>query len=92
MSVMDLYIAKMERQLDDWTATLAAMKTKLDDSELQGRLEFHSQLDASQRQHELACRHLDELKQSGEEAWQTLKSGVEAAWKELATSVREEIT
>jgi len=91
MSAMDLYLVKMEGQLNDWSARLAAMKTKLDDSELQDRLEFHNQLDASQRQHELACRHLEELKQSGEEAWQTLKSGVEAAWKELTTSIREKM-
>ena len=91
MSVMDLYVAKMEGQLNGWSARIAAMKTKLDESEEQGRLEFHNQLDASQRQHELACRHLEELKQSGEEAWQTLKSGVEAAWKELTTSIREKM-
>jgi hypothetical protein len=81
------YVAKMEAQLNEWSAKLAAMKAKLEAAELEGRAEFHKQLDASQRQHEIARRHLDELKQSSEEAWEALKAGVEVAWKEFTTSV-----
>lgn len=80
------YLARMESRLQEWTGRLDAMKAVLDESELQDRREFHRQIEASQRQHEVARRHLDELKQSGEEALQALKSGVEAAWEELAAS------
>ncbi|GAC1535077.1 MAG: hypothetical protein NVS2B9_00070 [Myxococcales bacterium] len=86
MSFKETYLAQMEARLYEWSAKLDAMKAVLEESELQDRLEFHRQVEASQRQHEVARRHLDELKQSGEEAWQALKSGVEAAWKELAAS------
>lgn len=84
------YLAKMETQLTAWSAKLDAMKAVLEESELQDRLEFHRQVEASQRQHEVARRHLDELKQSGEEAWEALKAGVEASWKELTASVKSE--
>jgi hypothetical protein len=90
MSLKDLYVAKMETQLNDWSVKLAAMKVKLEEVELQGRLAFHKQVDASQQHHETACMHLDELKQSGEDAWEALKAGVETAWKELATSIEAE--
>lgn len=83
MSQKELYVAKMEAQLSAWRSKLDAMKARLDEAELQGRLEFHRQLEASQRQHEVAVRHLDELKQAGEQAWDALKAGVETAWKEL---------
>jgi hypothetical protein len=87
MSLQELYVAKMQGQISEWSIKLAAMKAKLDEAELQGRLEFHKQVDASQRQHEVASRHLDELKQAGDEAWESLRAGVEIAWKELATSM-----
>lgn len=87
MPLTELYLAKMEAQLTAWSAKLDAMKAVLEQSELQDRLEFHRQVEASQLQHEVARRHLDELKQSGEEAWEALKAGVEAAWKEFAASM-----
>ena len=83
MSQKELYVEKMEAQLNDWRAKLDAIKARLEEAELQGRLEFHKQVEASQRQHEVACRHLDELKKSGEEAWDALKAGVDTVWKEL---------
>ncbi|MFL5312290.1 MAG: hypothetical protein ACJ79H_17800 [Myxococcales bacterium] len=92
MSAKDVYVARMETQLNEWTKRLAAMKVKLDEVELQSRLAFHKQVEASQQHHEDACMHLDELKQSGEDAWEALKLGVEAAWKELAASTKSERT
>jgi hypothetical protein len=90
MSLQQLYVAKMEAQMSEWSVKLAAMKAKLDEAELHGRLEFHKQVDASQRQHEVASRHLDELKQAGEEAWESLRAGVDIVWKDLATSMNGE--
>jgi hypothetical protein len=86
MPLQKVYLTQMEAQLIAWNAKLDAMKSVLAESELQDRLEFHRQVEASQRHHEVARRHLDELKQSGEEAWGALKAGIEAAWRELAAS------
>ena len=90
MSLQQQYVAKMEAQISAWTAKLAVMKAKLDEAEVQGRHEFHKQIDASQRQHEVASQQLDELKQAGEEAWESLRAGVETVWKDLATSIHGE--
>jgi hypothetical protein len=83
MSQKELFVENMETQLSDWRAKLDAMKARLEEAELEGRLEFHKQIEASQRQHEVACRHLDELKHSGEEAWDALKAGIDVVWNEL---------
>ena len=83
MSQKELYVAKMEAQLNAWRARLDSMKARLEEAELQGRIEFHKQVEASQHQHEIACQHLDELKLAGEEAWAALKVGVELAWTDL---------
>ena len=86
MSQKELYVAKMETELNAWRQRLGAMKARLEEAELQGRLEFHKQMEASQHQHEIACRNLDELKQAGEEAWGALKEGVETVWNDLKAS------
>src|SRR5512140_760892 len=72
MPLKEACLEKMEAQLTTWSAKLDAMKAVLEESELQDRIEFH--------------RQVDELKQAGEEAWETLKSGIEGTWKELAAS------
>jgi len=87
MAAAKLYLEKMEAQLTAWGTRLDAMKVVLEESELQDRLEFHRQVEASQRHHELARRHLDELKQSGEQAWDALKAVIDSAWKELEASM-----
>jgi len=83
MTPKELYVVKMEAQLNAWREKLDAMKDRLEEAELQGRLEFHRQVEASQHQHETACRHLDELKRSGEQAWEALNAGVDTVWKDL---------
>ncbi len=87
MSLQDLYVAQMQARIDEWNATLAMLRAKLDAAELQGRLEYHMQIDASQRQHEGALRNLDELKHSSEKAWEALKAGFDSAWNELASAI-----
>jgi hypothetical protein len=86
MPLEKLLIAKMEAHFSQWGERLDAMKVRLEEGELQDRIEFHKQVDASQRQHEQARQHLDEMKQSGEDAWRALKAGVEAALAELSAS------
>ena len=49
---------------------------------------LQKQIEASQRQHEFACRNLDEFKQAGEEAWGALKAGVETVWKDINASAK----
>ena len=90
MPLEALLIAKMEAHFTLWGERLDAMKVRLEEGELQDRLEFHKQVDASQRQHELARQHLDELRQSGEEAWGALKEGVETTLKEITASIQPE--
>lgn len=90
MTQKELYVAKMEAQLTAWREKLDAMKARIEEAEIQGRLEYHKQIEASQHQHEIACRHLDELKQAGEEAWTQLKAGAETAWKALAAEANRD--
>jgi hypothetical protein len=40
--------------------------------------------DKTKSMHAKAVKHLEELKQAGEDGWEALKAGVEDAWKELS--------
>lgn len=42
--------------------------------------------DKTKSMHAKAVKHLEELKQAGEDGWEALKAGVEDAWKELSTA------
>jgi hypothetical protein len=90
MSVKDLPIATLQAHFKEWAARMDAIKARLEEGERADRLEFHKQVDASQRQHETSLRHIDELKQSSELALQALKKGVETALNELIAAVKKE--
>jgi hypothetical protein len=90
MSLKKVNLTQVEAQFAQWSECLDAMRVRLEKSEIEGRLAFHQQVDASQRQLETRLRHLEELKRSGEAAWCALKAGVESALKELSSSINGE--
>jgi hypothetical protein len=90
MLLKEVNLTQVEAQFAQWSERLDAMRVRLEKNEIEGRLAFHQQVDASQRQLEARLRHLEELKHSGEAAWSALKAGVESALKELSSSINGE--
>jgi len=83
MVMKNAYVAKMEAELNGWSARLKELKAKAEKATAQGRIEYQKKLEASKLKHDAAARKLVELKSAGEDKWEALKSGVESAWNEL---------
>lgn len=87
MSTKDEYVQKMHAKLDQWNAEIDTLVLKADQENDEARVEYHKQIEALRAAARQARVLLDELRQSGEGAWQDMKTGVEAAWDAIGAAM-----
>lgn len=80
MSTKDEYVRKMHSKLDHLNAEIDALAAKADQAKAESRAEYHKQIESLRSKRDHARERMDTLQQSGEGAWEDLKSGVETAW------------
>ena len=77
------YEEKFSAQLDEWEARLALLRAKGDKATAEAKIEYFETTDALKAKHDESCTRFNELKASGDDAWEELKSGTEKAWDEF---------
>jgi hypothetical protein len=73
----------MERQLKHWGARLDDLAAKVATAGANAEADRRDLVAELRAKQELAQAKLDELKAAGGDKWETLKAGVEGAYKEL---------
>jgi hypothetical protein len=91
MESKELYKAKINALLKEWGIRIADLKAKADLAEANLKVEYLKQVDELRAKKEEAEAKLDELSKAGDDAWDTLKAGVEKAASDLKDSVKEAI-
>ena len=76
-------VGKMETQLKHWGSKLDDIVAKAETAGAEVKTEYHKHIDDLKAKHKAAQLRLNELKTSGGEKWETVKSGFESAWNEL---------
>ena len=77
------YQEKLSAQLEEWNAQIALFIAKADKARAEGKFDHDKIIEALQHKQDEAKIKLQELKSSGDEAWEDLKAGAEKAWAEL---------
>ncbi|MCA1784543.1 MAG: coiled coil domain-containing protein [Desulfotignum sp.] len=88
MSKKEAYEKKLEAQLQEWKTDIDKMKAKADKADAEAKLEYYKQIEDLRTKQEAAQKKLTELKASGGDAWEDLKSGIELAWTSLGESIK----
>ena len=76
-------LGKLETQLKQWGAKLDEFVAKADRAGTAARIDNRKRIDELQAKVRVAQAKLDEVKTAGSEKWETLKAGLESAWKDL---------
>ena len=92
MDSKDVYKAKIDAQLKEWAVKIADLKSKAELAESTLKVEYLKQIEALRAKKEETQAKLEELKVAGDDAWDTLKAGVEKAVSELKDSVNSAIS
>ena len=83
------YEEKLDAQLKEWSAQIALLKAKADGARADLKIDYHKTIEALQRKNDEARTKLQELKTSGDEAWEDLKIGAEKVWSEVKAAYHD---
>ena len=86
------YEEKIDAQLEEWGAQIALLKARADKAKAEAKVEYYKTIEVLQRRQDEARAKLDELKTSGDEAWEDLKTGAEKAWDEVKTAFHDAVS
>lgn len=78
-SSRDEYVRKMQAKLQEWNEEIDILGAKANEVAADLRNEYGEQIETLKAKQEAARQKIDELQQSGEGAWEDLKSGLELA-------------
>ena len=86
MNEKELYRQKKQAQLDEWKAELAKIRAKAKGASADRKLELKRKTDAIESKIKKGESMLSEIAGASEEAWGSIKEGVESAWESLRSA------
>lgn len=89
MTDRELYQQKRQAELDEWMAMVDQLKAKATKVAADARLEMNRQIQAIESRIKEGRAKLTELEAASEDAWDSIKCGVDSAWTSLKTACGE---
>ncbi len=86
------YIAKLESKVDEMKSQLDQLTDKSKDLEKDVRAEFEKEKANLERRRIALKTKLDEVRNSGEEAWKDFHEGVVSAWNDLTDGFKNALS
>ena len=88
MSERDAYIEKMKAQLDAWNAKIDQYEAQAKKAGADAQLHFEKQLEELKDSRDDAAKHIKEMQDASNDAWESLQRGAENAWDEMARAFK----
>jgi len=92
MTKRDVDQGEMEKKLQNWGAKLDEMKAKADQSGADTKAQLEGKIEALTVKRDAMQQRLADLKGSSDEAWHSVKTGLQAAWNDLSDAFEEAAT
>jgi len=83
------HMGKLETQLKNWGARLDQIVAKAEKAGSTVNVERRQCVDDLKAKYQVAQSKLGELKAAGSEKWETLKTGLDAAWGDLEAAFKK---
>jgi outer membrane murein-binding lipoprotein Lpp len=83
------YIDQMTAQLKEWSRKIDELEFKARAARADARVTYEQRIKDMKSKREAVSTRLQELKGAGSEAWETMSTGVEAAWDEFKRAFTE---
>jgi hypothetical protein len=85
------YEEKIDAQLEEFNAQIALLKARAAKAKAEAKIEYYKTIEALQQKQEEAGAKLHELKNTGDDAWEDLKTGSEKAWVEIKIAFNDAV-
>jgi uncharacterized coiled-coil DUF342 family protein len=86
-SKREQYIDKMAEQLKEWSAAIDDLESRISGASAEAKLQYAQRIQDLKEKRDALSIKLRELGETGSEAWDALKSGVETSWDELQKAI-----
>ena len=86
------YIQSLHQKIDEWNSDIDELIAKKDKVETESKLELQKQIDALKVKRSEMEIKLEALKNTGADAWEDVKSGVDLAWEAMNSAVRSAVS
>lgn len=87
MKQREVYLHKLQTQMDEWNAALDQLKDRAEQVEADAKADYDGQINDLQHKQYIVQKKLEELRQASDDAWESLKFDVEDASNRLGESV-----
>jgi predicted nuclease with TOPRIM domain len=77
------YEEKLDAQLKEWNAQIALLKAKAENAKADAKVDHYKTIETLESKQDEAKTRLQELRNSGDDAWEDLKTGAENVWTEI---------
>ena len=85
----ELYRQRKEAQLDEWKAELDKLKATAKKAGVDAQIEWQQHVRRLESEVAAGKASLSRLADAGDEAWDSIKEGVEESWRTLRSSLDE---
>lgn len=86
MEKRDLYIEKINAQIEQYNAKLAGMRGRANEAHADMKLEYLKQVEKLESNRDALKEKYEQLRKSSESSWGDIKEGTEKAFNELKES------
>ena len=87
MDKRELYLEKINAQIDQYSAKIAEMRGKASELQVDLKLEYLNQMEKLEGKRDGLKKKYEQLSEASESSWKDMKEGTESAWNELKEAV-----
>ena len=85
------YEEQLDAKVKEWNAQIALLKAKAENAKAGVKIDYYKTIEKLEHKQNMAKTKLQELKTSGDEAWEVVKAGAEKAWGEVKTALHDAV-
>jgi hypothetical protein len=89
MKTKDEYIENLASELKEWSAQIDLLTAKTENKAADVKLKYAEELETLRYKRHLATVKIKELKESGGDAWETVKETANKVWDDLRIGLAE---
>jgi predicted ATP-binding protein involved in virulence len=86
------YEEKLDTQLKEWDAEIALLKAKAENAKSDVKIDYYKTIETLEHKQDKAKTKVQELKTSGDEAWEAVKGGAEKTWAEVKAAYHDAVS
>ena len=86
------YEEKLNAQLEEWSAQIAVLKARADKAKAEAKIEYYKTIETLQGKQDKARMKLQEIRTTGDDGWEDLKTGAENVWTEVNSAFQRAAT